>query len=150
LFGGLADRVSPAGLATAGMALCSLSLGLVSQVHAATPMPVIMGILALMGVGFGLFSSPNTTTVMGSVPPKSYGIASSFLATMRTVGMLCSMTIITLVFKHIMGDHPVSAETQSSFLASMHLCMMIFCFLCVAGVFCSMVRLRPIYLDEAS
>jgi MFS family permease len=105
-------------------------------------MPVIMGMLALMGVGFGLFSSPNTITVMGSVPPKSYGIASSFLATMRTMGMLCSMTIITLVFKHIMGDHPVSAETQSSFLASMHLCMMIFCFLCVAGVFCSMVRLR--------
>jgi len=79
---------------------------------------------------------------MGSVPPKSYGIASSFLATMRTMGMLCSMTIITLVFKHIMGNHPVNSETQSSFLASMHLCMMIFCFLCVAGVFCSTVRLK--------
>jgi hypothetical protein len=60
------------------------------------------------------------------------------------MGMLCSMTIITLVFKHIMGDHPVSAATQSSFLASMHLCMIIFCFLCVAGVFCSMVRLKPV------
>jgi hypothetical protein len=87
---------------------------------------------------------------MGSVAPKSYGIASSFLATMRTMGMLCSMTIITLAFKHIMGDYPVSAETQAAFLASMHLCMIIFCFLCVAGVFCSMVRLKPIYLDEAS
>jgi EmrB/QacA subfamily drug resistance transporter len=149
-FGRLADRVSPAALATAGMAVCSLSLGLVSQVHAGTPMPVIMGMLALMGVGFSLFSSPNTTTVMGSVPPKRYGIASSFLATMRTMGMLCCMTIITLVFKHIMGDHPVSAKTQSSFLASMHLCMIIFCLLCVAGVFCSMVRLKPVSLDEAS
>jgi EmrB/QacA subfamily drug resistance transporter len=148
LFGRLADRVSPPGLATAGMALCALSLGLVSQIHATTPMPLIMGILALMGVGFSLFSSPNTTTVMASVPAKSYGIASSFLATMRTVGMLCCMTIITLVFKHIMGDHPVSAETQSSFLTSMHLCMMVFCLLCIAGVFCSMVRLRPIHLDE--
>jgi EmrB/QacA subfamily drug resistance transporter len=149
-FGRLADRVSPAGLATAGMAVCSLSLGLVSQVHAGTPMPVIMGMLALMGVGFSLFSSPNTTTVMGSVPPKRYGIASSFLATMRTMGMLCCMTIITLVFKRIMGDHPVSAKTQSSFLASMHLCMIIFCLLCVAGVFCSMVRLKPVPLEEAS
>jgi EmrB/QacA subfamily drug resistance transporter len=144
LFGKLADRVSPAGLATCGMALCTLSLGLVSRVHAGTPIYVIMGMLAFMGVGFGLFSSPNTTTVMGSVPAKSYGIASSFLATMRTMGMLCSMTIITLVFKHIMGDHPVSAETRSSFLSSMHLCMMIFCLLCLAGVFCSMVRLKPV------
>jgi len=143
-FGKLADRVSPAGLATCGMVLCTLSLGLASQVHAGTSMRVIMGMLALMGVGFSLFSSPNTTTVMGSVPPKNFGIASSFLATMRTMGMLCSMTIITLVFKHIMGDHPVSAQTQSFFLASMHRCMMIFCFLCVAGVFCSMVRLKPV------
>ena len=143
-FGRLADRVSPAGLATCGMVLCTLSLGLASQVHAGTPMRVIMGMLALMGIGFSLFSSPNTTTVMGSVPPKNFGIASSFLATMRTMGMLCSMTIITLVFKHIMGDHPVSAQTQSFFLASMHRCMMIFCFLCVAGVFCSMVRLKPV------
>ncbi len=143
-FGRLADRVSPAGLATCGMALCTLSLGMVSQVHAETPMGVIVGMLALMGVGFSLFSSPNTTTVMGSVPPKSFGIASSFLATMRTMGMLCSMTIITLVFKHIMGDHPVSAKTKTFFLDSMHLCMMIFCFLCVAGVFCSMVRIKPV------
>jgi len=149
-FGRLADRISPAGLATCGMALCTLGLGLASQVHAGTAMPVIMGMLALMGVGFGLFSSPNTITVMGSVPPESYGIASSFLATMRTMGMLCSMTVITLVFKHIMGDRPVSAETQSSFLASMHLCMMIFCFLCAAGVFCSLVRLKPVSSDEAS
>jgi EmrB/QacA subfamily drug resistance transporter len=150
LFGRLAERVSPAGLATAGMALCALSLGLASQIHAETPMHVIMGMLVLMGVGFGLFSSPNTTTVMDSVPPRSYGIASSFLATMRTMGMLCSMTIITLVFKQYMGDHPVSAETRSPFLASMHLCMMIFCFLCVAGVFCSMVRLNPVSRDKAS
>ncbi len=142
LFGRLADRVSPAGLATCGMALCTLGLGLASQVHAGTPLSVIMVMLGLMGVGFGLFSSPNTTTVMGSVPPKSFGIASSFLATMRTIGMLCSMTIINLVFNQIMGDHPVNAQTQSSFLASMHRCMMIFSLLCVAGVFCSMVRLK--------
>lgn len=149
-FGSLADRVSPAGLATTGMALCALSLGLASQIDAATPLYMIMGVLALMGVGFGLFSSPNTTTVMGSVPPKSYGVASSFLATMRTMGMLCSMTVITLVFKHFMGDHPVSPETGSSFLASMRLCMMFFCLLCAAGVFCSMVRLNPVSRDEAS
>jgi MFS family permease len=132
------------------MAVCTISLGLVSQVEVQTPMPLIMGMLALMGIGFGLFSSPNTTTVMGSVSPKSYGIASSFLATMRTMGMMCSMTIITLVFKQIMGDQPVSSETRSLFLGSMQLCMMIFCFLCMIGVFCSMVRLKPVTRNEGS
>jgi EmrB/QacA subfamily drug resistance transporter len=148
VFGRLADRVSPAGLATAGMAVCALSLGLASGFHAGTSMRVVMGMLALMGVGFSLFSSPNTTTVMGSVPPKSYGIASSFLATMRTMGMLCSMTIITMVFNQIMGDRAVSPETQSSFLASMHRCMIVFCLLCAAGVFCSMVRVKRETMPE--
>jgi EmrB/QacA subfamily drug resistance transporter len=142
LFGRLADRVSPAGLATSGMAVCALGLGLASQFHAETPIQAIMGMLALMGVGFSIFSSPNTTTVMGSVESKSYGIASSFLATMRTMGMLCSMTIITMVFNQIMGNHPVSAQSQASFLASMHLCFRIFCVLCVVGVFCSIVRVK--------
>ena len=141
-FGRMADRVSPAGLATAGMAVCTLGLGLASQFHAETPMRVVMGMLALMGVGFSIFSSPNTTAVMGSVSPKNYGIASSFLATMRTIGMLCSMTIITMVFSRIMGDHPVNAQTKTSFLVSMHHCFIIFCLLCVAGVFCSMVRVK--------
>jgi EmrB/QacA subfamily drug resistance transporter len=142
LFGRLADRVSPAGLATFGMAVCALGLGLASQFHAGTPMRVVMGMLAMMGVGFSIFSSPNTTTVMGSVDPKRFGIASSFLATMRTLGMLSSMTIITMVFNQIMGDHPVSVQTRASFLASMHLCFMIFCLLCVAGVFCSLARIK--------
>ena len=124
------------------MAVCTLGLGVASQFNAGTPMHAIMGMLALMGVGFSIFSSPNTTTVMGSVLPKSYGIASSFLATMRTMGMLCSMTIITMVFSRIMGDHPVSKATQTFFLTSMHHCFVIFCLLCVAGVFCSMVRLK--------
>ena len=141
-FGRLADRVSPAGLATSGMAVCALGLGLASQFDAETPIQAIMGMLALMGVGFSIFSSPNTTTVMGSVEPKRYGIASSFLATMRTMGMLCSMTIITMVFNQIMGNRPVSAQSQPSFLASMHFCFLIFCVLCVAGVFCSLVRVK--------
>jgi EmrB/QacA subfamily drug resistance transporter len=141
-FGRLADRVSPSGLATSGMAVCALGLGLASQFHAETPIHAIIGMLALMGVGFSIFSSPNTTTVMGSVESKSYGIASSFLATMRTMGMLCSMTVITMVFNQIMGNHPVSAKSQPSFLASMHLCFMIFCVLCVVGVFCSVVRVK--------
>lgn len=144
VFGRMADRVSPAALATAGMALCAVGLSVAARVNPGTPIYVIMGMLSLMGLGFSLFASPNTTTIMGSVTPKHYGIASSFLATMRTLGMLCCMTVITLTFNHIMGDHPVSRETQVPFLASMHHCLMLFSGLCVAGVLCSMGRIKKV------
>jgi EmrB/QacA subfamily drug resistance transporter len=142
VFGRLSDVISPPGLATAGMALCVMGLALASQVHAATPIPVIMGMLALMGLGFSLFASPNTTTIMGSVTSRQYGVASSFLATMRTLGMLCCMTIITLVFHYYMGEQPVNDQTRDAFLTSMHISMVTFCSLAVVGVFFSMGRLK--------
>jgi len=142
VFGRLSDTVSPPGLATAGMVLCVTGLGVASQVHAATPIPVIMGMLALMGLGFSLFASPNTTTIMGSVIPRQYGVASSFLATMRTLGMLCCMTVITLTFHYYMGDQPVNDQTRDAFLKSMHVSMITFCILCMVGVFFSMGRLK--------
>ncbi len=101
-----------------------------------------MGILALMGLGFSLFSSPNTTAIMGSVTPRHYGIASGFMATMRTLGMLGCMTVITLIFHYFMGDQPVNDQTRNAFLKSMHVSMIIFCGLCVVGVFFSMGRLK--------
>jgi EmrB/QacA subfamily drug resistance transporter len=143
VFGRLSDRVSPAALATAGMAVCVVGLGLASRVHGETPLPVIFFMLALMGLGIALFASPNTTTIMGSVAPRHYGIASSFLATMRTSGMLCCMTIATLMFRHFMGHQPVSLETKDAFLTSMHVSLEVFCVLSVVGVVCSMGRIKP-------
>ena len=142
VFGRLSDKISPPKLATAGMGLCVAGLAIASQIHSQTPLPVIMGMLALMGLGFSLFASPNTTTVMGSVTSRYYGTASSFLATMRTVGMLCCMTIITLIFHYYMGDQAVNAETANAFMESMNTTLMIFCGLCLAGVFFSMGRIN--------
>ncbi|MFH1215166.1 MAG: MFS transporter [Pseudomonadota bacterium] len=142
VFGRLAERYSPPLLATLGMVLCAGGLGVASLVHEQTPLPVIIGMLGLMGIGFGIFSSPNMITVMGSVGPKHYGIASSFLATMRTLGMLFCMTIITVIFNHFMGKEPVSQETRMAFLTCMHLSMVIFCGLCVVGVLFSMGRVK--------
>ena len=52
----------------------------------------------IMGLGFALFSSPNTTLIMNSVPKERYGMASSLTAIMRNLGML---VIIPLVEKSI-------------------------------------------------
>jgi len=53
------------------------------------------------------------------------------------------MTIITVVFSILMGGHPVTAETQEAFLSSMRIALLVFCGLCVVGIFCSIGRLKP-------
>jgi hypothetical protein len=56
----------------------------------------IIAILAVSGVGFSLFTSPNTNAVMASVDREDYGIASSVLSTMRSIGHTMSMAVVTL------------------------------------------------------
>jgi len=97
-------------------------------------------LLVFMGLGFALFSSPNVSMIMGSVEARNLGVASGLNATMRTLGMLTSMLIITLIFAALMQGQPVSAATQQAFLASMRLALLIFSGLCVVGIGCSLGR----------
>jgi len=140
--GRLADRYPPAHIATIGMAICTVDLMIAVFLTATTPMPLIYIILALIGLGFGLFSSPNTTAVMSSVGPKHYGIASSLMATMRGAGMLTSMTIITAILTVFMGDRPLTPDTHDEFILSMHTAFICFSIMCAAGIGFSFIRLN--------
>lgn len=146
--GRLADTLPPARIATFGMGLCTAALALCATIRMETSIHALLGILVLLGIGFALFSSPNMTTVMGSVDPKDYGIASSLIATMRTVGMLTAMTVITFILTLFMGDAPVTRQTAGAFVEAMGTGFLIFTVLSVIGIFCSMGRMEK-KSDEA-
>lgn len=140
LAGILADRFNAAWLASLGMALCALGLWALGGVGAQTGLWEIGAILALQGLGFALFASPNMIVVMGSVEPRDYSIASSLVATMRTFGMTLSMGVSAVVFGFLLHDRPVAPDTVPEFLASMKIIFALSGGLCVAGVFCSLGR----------
>lgn len=140
LAGILADRFNAAWLASLGMALCALGLWALGGVGVQTGLWEIGAILALQGLGFALFASPNMIVVMGSVEPRDYSIASSLVATMRTFGMTLSMGVSAVVFGFLLHDRPVAPDTVPEFLASMKIIFAISGALCVAGVFCSLGR----------
>lgn len=142
LAGTLSDRFNAAGMASLGMGLCALGLLCMVGVGAGTSLWAIGGILALLGLGFALFASPNMSVIMGSVEPRHYSIASSLVATMRTFGMSLSMGIATVVFGFLLHGRQVGPETVPQFLASMHVIFAVCAALCVIGVFCSLGRLR--------
>ena len=102
--GRLSDRVAPRTLASAGMAVIVCGLASLSFLDARTSMAGVAGWLGVLGVGFGLFSSPNTSAVMGSVDRAHYGVASATLATMRMTGQAFSMGIAMLVFSLAAGS----------------------------------------------
>jgi hypothetical protein len=96
----------------------------------------------LLGFGVALFSSPNTNAMMSSVEKKFYGIASGAVGTMRLLGQMTSMGIVTLLFSLFIGKARITPEYYPQFFRSMKAAFVIFAFLCCAGIFTSLVRGR--------
>jgi EmrB/QacA subfamily drug resistance transporter len=138
--GRLSDRVQPRVMSSLGMALTSLALGYFVLLDDATPQWHIIAGLMVLGLGFALFSSPNTNAVMSSVEKKHYGIASATLGTMRLIGQMFSLGIVMLLFAVVMGPVHISPETRGLFVKSVRIAFLLFALLCAAGVPASLAR----------
>ena len=140
--GRLSDRYVPQILAACGMALGTISLILFSFLNYQTSLEFLIISMIVYGVGFGLFSPPNTNVIMGSVPPKDTSIASAAVSTMRTVGQAMSIGILTLVFAFVMGDVPIVEEYYPLLISSCQITCLICVVLCIASVFASFVGFK--------
>ncbi|MCU0843872.1 MAG: MFS transporter [Spirochaetes bacterium] len=140
LAGSLSDRIEPRIVASIGMAFTTIGLASFIFVDTGTPLGLIVAGLVVLGLGFALFSSPNTNAVMSSVESRHYGVASGTLGTMRLTGQMFSMGIAMLIFALVMGRVPITPEHYGQYLASARIAFSIFTSLCFAGIFMSLAR----------
>ena len=140
LMGRLSDKHSPYIMSSAGMGLCAAALVLFAFLPADAGVIRVIGILTISGLGFALFTSPNTNAVMTSVEKDSYGIASSILATMRSIGHTTSMAIVTAVAGVKMGGERLTDANPAIIMDTIHMCFYIFTGLCIAGIFIALKR----------
>jgi hypothetical protein len=122
------------------MAFSVAGLALLAFLSEETSVAFIVVALMVLGIGFGLFSSPNTNAIMGSVDRRSYGVASAMVGTMRLTGQLLSMGIATMIFSIYVGHAQVTATNHGSFLAGQRSAFVVFAIACFAGVFVSLAR----------
>ena len=140
LAGKLSDRIEPIIVASIGMAVTTLGLFFLVFVGEGTSLARIIPNLMLLGIGFALFSSPNTNAVMSSVEKRYYGVAAGTLGTMRTIGQSFSMGIAMLIFAVYIGSTRITPDSYPLFLKSMRAVFIIFTCLCFAGIFASLAR----------
>ena len=138
--GRMSDRFDARIIATAGMATVTIALFTLTFLDFNTPLTDIIIGLVVLGLGFGLFSSPNTNVIMGSVERKFYGVASATVSTMRLIGQTMSIGIATLIFALFIGRVQITPEQYPSLLESIQLCFVVFTILCFVGVFVSWYR----------
>jgi MFS family permease len=90
--GWLSDRLGSFLMSSLGMAIITLVLISFNSLETTAPTQDVLARLFAAGVGAGIFSSPNSSAVMGAVPREKLGVASGTLGTMRFIGQAISMT----------------------------------------------------------
>jgi EmrB/QacA subfamily drug resistance transporter len=108
VMGWASDRIGSRVLASTGMVLMGIGLLLLGTIGEATSTLELVAFLVILGTGMGLFSSPNTSAIMGCVAKDQLGVASGTLSTMRTVGQSLSLAIMGALVATVASTAAVS------------------------------------------
>jgi MFS family permease len=137
--GHLADRVQPGRVASVGVAVVLVAALMATRLDAGSHLLTIGLVLAVQGVGFAFFSSPNMAMVMNAVPRERTGIASALSATARSLGMVSGMLIVGALVSLNLGHDPVGAD-PGRFVATMHTSFWILAALTAVALTVSLIR----------
>lgn len=140
--GRLSDRMDPRTVASIGMGLTAVGLGLLALLTETTPIWYIVACLVVLGLGFGLFSSPNTNAIMSAVDRRYYGVASGMNGTMRLLGQMLSMGLAMMVFSVMIGRVEITPPYYPAFVSSIRVAFALFTLLCLVGIGASLGRGR--------
>ena len=139
--GKLSDKIQPRYIASSGMALITIVLLAISLfITPDSSLIMLMIMLCLFGVGFALFSSPNTNAIMSSVDKKNYSMASATNGTVRLVGQAFSMGITTMIISLVIGNQAITPEVSAGLMKVIHITFIILAGTCAFGVYASIIR----------
>jgi EmrB/QacA subfamily drug resistance transporter len=147
LAGKLSDKRNPGVIASSGMAITALGLVLLCFMTVDTPTYILILLLLMMGIGFALFSSPNSNAIMSSVEKRHLGVASAAVGTMRMVGQMMSMGIAMMLIAIYIGKNPINPSNYPGLISSMRTGFLIFSGLSFLGIFASLARNNKLKKD---
>jgi EmrB/QacA subfamily drug resistance transporter len=146
-----ADRHGSRMLAAAGMVVSAIGLALMTTLEVHTPYWQSGLWLFIVGVGSGMFNSPNTAAMMGTVPPHRRGIAAGARTMLQNTGAVLSiafvLAIITaavprdVLFKIFSGLASGLTEAQlDPFISNMHIALWVLAATSLVGGVVSLLR----------
>lgn len=109
LAGRLVEKVHPGLLGGIGMAIFATGLFTLYLLPTHPAEWNIIWRMALCGMGFGLFQTPNNVTIVSSAPTHRSGGASGMLGTARLLGQTLGTTLVALLFRMFAEGHRAQA-----------------------------------------
>ena len=148
--GRLSDRFGSRWLASAGLACTLVAQLWLSTFPLGVPYPTLGVALALLGTGNGLFNSPNTSALMGSVPPQRRGVAAGTRTLLNNTGQTAAIAAAMVVLSSVMsyqvltglfaGTGGISAFDGELFMQGFHTVFVLSAAISVVAIVCSSLR----------
>ena len=151
LAGRLADRLPARVVSSAGMLVTAGGLLGMTTIDVRTPYWEIALWMIVVGAGSGIFNSPNTRAIMGSVAPDRRGVAGGTRTLMVNVGAVLS---IAFAIAMVTSAMPVSAMVEifsgvsrglsvsaaAPFISGLHAALLLMAGVSIVGFFFSALR----------
>lgn len=146
--GHLSDRLGTRGLQAAGLLVSAAGSLQLAMLSAASPLWQTLAALATLGIGIGIFSTPNFAAIMGSVQRSELGVASGMFAASRFCGMGVSVAILGAIAASKLGPEGgrvillgarASLSSAEAFVAGYREAMLVGSGISVIGAFISLI-----------
>jgi EmrB/QacA subfamily drug resistance transporter len=150
-----ADRRGSRMLAVLGMLVTAAGLALMTTLQRDTSYIWPCLYMLIVGVGSGMFNSPNTAAMMGTVAPYRRGIAAGARVLVQNTGAVISIAFVlavvtTAVPKGVLFAvfsglaHRISTTQLTPFIANMHTALWCLAAVSVVGAFISAARPKEV------
>jgi MFS family permease len=137
LSGWLSDRANSHILSSIGIGIATLSILLLGYLNDNSSFIDVSLRLSLLGLGMGLFTPPNNSIIMGSLPKEQLGISAGIMGTMRNMGMVIGVAVSGAVFSN---KYVFYGNNENSFLSAFHDTFIVSAIICGIAVVVSLVR----------
>jgi nitrate/nitrite transporter NarK len=104
LSGILSDKFGQRPIASIGTFISTAAIAAMYLIKPGSSTLHIIINLGIFGIGLGMFGSPNNSALMGSVDLKDRGSAGGVLATVRNLGMVTGMGVISVIYNSGIGN----------------------------------------------
>ncbi|UCD17529.1 MAG: MFS transporter [Candidatus Zixiibacteriota bacterium] len=139
--GYLSDKLQARLISTSGVVIMIIGILLLRRLSPLAGTSEIILVLLFIGIGMGFFSTPNTSSIMGSVKKIQLGTAAGILATIRSLGLTFGVGIAIAVFSFRRGKSlNDGTETALAFMTGYQSVYNLILFVIIAAAIFSLVR----------
>ena len=135
----LSDRMGSYKLTIIGFVLMTVSIFVLSTVSENTSISEIILLFTILGLGMGIFTAPNNSSIMGMSPPGKLSLVGGFLNMMRSLGLIFGVSISTFVYESYVLNSLLE-ENKSVVLSAFTHAMFIMFIFSIIGLLLSLIK----------